>query len=103
MGDAALVRSMGVDPLDGGSGVIRGMSSSSGRLDSVSIGDRGSAVNSGTMSSNWTGGSTGGTTGGMVGGAASGMTGGTAGGAGGTTVVGAGGAEVVGGGNDGWG
>jgi len=107
VGDAALVRAMGVDPLDRGSGVIRSMSSLNGRLDLVSIGDGGSAVNSGMTSSNWVGGSTGGMTGSaagsMMGGATGGMMGGITGGAGGTTVVGAGGAEVVGGGSNGWG
>jgi len=113
VGDAGLVSSMGVDPLDGGSGVILGIISSK-MLESVSIGDGGSAVNSGTTSSNWTGGSctggavgmvgmTGGATGGMTSGIIGGAAGGAVGGAGGTAVVDAGGAEVVGGGGDGWG
>ena len=103
MGDAGLVSSMGVDPLDRGSGVILGIISSK-ILDSVSIGDGGSVVNNGTMSSNhaggsWADGTTGGVAGGMTG-ATGGAVGGATGGAGGTT--GMGGAEAVGGGN-GWG
>ena len=103
VGDAGLVRSMGVDPLDGGSGVILGIISSK-ILESVSIGDGGNADNNGTMSSNRAGGSqtggatdgaAGGMTGGMVGGATGGAAGGAAGGmiGGGTmgTVLGAGG------------
>jgi len=109
VGDAGLVSSMGVDPLDGGSGVILGIISSK-ILESVSIGDGGSAVNSGTTSSNRTGGSCTdgavgmvGMTGGATGGTAGRVTGGMTGGAIGIPVAGAGWAEVVGSGSDGWG
>jgi len=104
-GDAALdgtvsVRVMGVDPLDGGSGVILGMISSKSRSDSSSMGETGSAVSSGRTSSkrngsigtscSLTGGATG-ATGGMIGGVAGvtgGITGGVTGGAAGGMIGG---------------